>query len=494
MPDFSKPASQLLFSVPILVIPTTMLDASGAMAQSRATVEIAAAAAISTVENSAGDKTFVPVVDEDERLAADRSVAIATVPALVPEATSSEPTIDDRLGTDESSADAVAVEPTVEASTAIAADRLPQYATTAAALAPTRTESVANGPILIAETSELETAAEAESTTSEIRSARPATDKLGRQQHWSFSAELLYLERTIEDVDTAVDVDTRAVFGTDALEFDLDAGARFTLGYHIDPTNSIEVSYFGLHEWNDSVTFTSSPFEPNTPENLNAAFKLQPFVDDNPDPEDFNQALSQDIDYSTDLDNFELNYRRQLIRGGASDNFQLAFVAGFRYLNLNENFDLVSDDGVGEDKGTYEIDTDNDLFGLQIGGDATFQISRHFGLGLRARAGLLFNSASQRSKLVNFNTVGGSGIGQDVFRGDGSRTDFSSLVELGIFAHVDINSNVSIRAGYNFLNLGNIATAPGQFADSPNFPDSLSGLNRTSVSFSGPSIGITARF
>ena len=68
------------------------------------------------------------------------------------------------------------------------------------------------------------------------------------------------------------------------------------------------------------------------------------------------------------------------------------------------------------------------------------------------------------------------------------------MVDLAGSAKLDLGSNVTLQAGYQFLFLGGIATAPAQFAKSPNLPDSLKRFERESIVYHGPFIGLEIRF
>jgi len=305
---------------------------------------------------------------------------------------------------------------------------------------------------------------------------------------WSVQAEALFLDRDIPDVVTTVDRATDEEFGTDDLSFDLDTGIRWRIGYHFSPANSVEFGGFGLINHQDVDSFTSSILSPSG-EVLRAAFN--PDATD-PEASNFAQTFRQSINYSAETTNLELNYRHTLPR--SSGGWQGSLLAGLRYLSLTEDFRLTSTDEdpdifPGTSVGRYRIDADNDGIGLQVGGDLSYQFAQNFDIALRFRTGLLLNNASQDSEIRN--DLGGQTVTTD---GDGSNTEISPVVELGAFLNWALSRQVSLNAGYSFLLFGNMALAPEQFAGSNNFSDSLSGLDRGSVIYHGPSLGIQVRF
>ncbi|MBE9099868.1 Lpg1974 family pore-forming outer membrane protein [Vacuolonema iberomarrocanum] len=306
--------------------------------------------------------------------------------------------------------------------------------------------------------------------------------------NWSVSAELLLLDREVIDTTTTLDRNTDEEFGTESLGFEFDPGTRLTLNYHLSPRDSLEITGLGFVNHSDEDTFTSSIQSPGG-EVLAAAF--EPDATD-PAASNFAQAFQQTLDYSSEATNVELGYRHTLPR--ASSGWQGSFLAGLRYFNLDEDLTFRSIDEDPEifpstSVGRYSIDTDNEAIGIQIGGDLSYQVSSDFEASLRLRTGLLLNSASQESRIRN--DIGGSIV---TTSGDESETELSPVVEVGAFLNWNVSPDVSLSAGYMLLLLGNMALAPDQFATSNDFGRSLSGLERDSVLFHGPSFGLRVRF
>jgi len=352
-----------------------------------------------------------------------------------------------------------------------------KYSATADALLPNVTPLGGGYPTLA------QTAPEAKAETTSP--ARPAILNLGSKQRWSFSAEALFLRRNVPKVDTTVDVGTGIFLGTEALDFDLEPGARFTIGYYPTPKASFEVSFFGLHDWDDSALFGSPT------EELRIAFISNDLAaNDLPDDaEDFTAALQQKINYESRLISIDANYRLGL--SSASRESSTTLIAGLRYFNVDEDLNLISFDGntrLGGNIGRYDIHTSNNLIGLQVGVDSRIQITSGFGLGLKAKTGLLVNFGNQSSRFINDGAI------VSVYRADESRVGASPMVDLAGSAKLDLGSNVTLQAGYQFLFLGGIATAPAQFAKSPNLPDSLKRFERESIVYHGPFIGLEIRF
>ncbi len=317
--------------------------------------------------------------------------------------------------------------------------------------------------------------------------ARPATANLGTQQRWTFAAGVVFLNRNIPNVTTSLNVLDGSAFGTGNLTFNQAAGTQFAVGYHFNPVQSLQLTFLGLHEWRNSAAVDSK----FGGEEIHAAFIPQPVaILDLPDiADDYVMALRQTIDYQTNLQNLELNYQHQLTP--ATQRSYVTLLGGLRYVGIDESFTLTSFDNnsrLGGNVGRYSIKTDNNLIGLQVGLNTGVQVTRRFGLGLKARAGLLASSAKQTSTFIN------DGASLLTINGSGSGTEIAPMLDLAGMATVDFSPNVSLNFGYRFLLVDGVATAPAQFASSFDFRTSLNSLKRETVTYNGPFVGVEVRF
>ncbi|MCL1471056.1 Lpg1974 family pore-forming outer membrane protein [Argonema antarcticum] len=349
---------------------------------------------------------------------------------------------------------------------------------------------------------------------------------------WSVQAEALFLTRSIpQGIVTSEVVDLSTTTGdqiqirgetlrTDNLNFDYELGTRITVGYSSNRKDSFSFSFFGLQEYSSSATLVSP--EPGVPSDV----VLQVPTDNSPilEPSDsvgdklniLNQppplgqgngtfAISQaflvsyehQIDYSSNLYNFEWNYERQI---DSSNNFRPSLLVGVRYISAPEKFNLATfgtaefpDEGIqAYPTGDYNIETRNNLFGLQIGGNANVGISRNFSLGLRAKAGIFANNGAQTSTISasDFNT----GELLERIKGDRSEWGISPVVEGSVSANWQVHPNVSLTAGFNVVYLSGLALAPRQyrdFAQSGEF--GRLDMNGDTLYY-GPSVGIRVVF
>ena len=107
------------------------------------------------------------------------------------------------------------------------------------------------------------------------------------------------------------------------------------------------------------------------------------------------QALFHSIAYSSDLDSVEINWRDSWIR----PNYRLSGsrLIGFRYVKLDEAFQFFTqvDPMRGVTESDYQVRTDNDLLGAQIGGEFTMCLLPSVIIGGEVKAGLFGNRAGQ---------------------------------------------------------------------------------------------------
>jgi len=255
------------------------------------------------------------------------------------------------------------------------------------------------------------------------------------------------LARTVDR--TATQIPGGVITLNDVSDFDPQAGLRVWLEYRLSDDIAIELSYFGLQEWNQSATifvqdppFANSPFLGNTIPFANKSFDT-----------------TMTVRYSSEIHNAELNLKRNCVFG----NWNASALTGFRYFHLRERIDIT---GVETFTTTIEQTrtvTNNDLYGAQIGGELSRSwLDDRVGLAMNGKVGIFANNAEQNTVNGSRSFSGGSGTTSlDAGR---SRTDFASLYEANVAANYRLTSHVSIRGGYQVLFIQNLALAPDQLA------------------------------
>ena len=268
---------------------------------------------------------------------------------------------------------------------------------------------------------------------------------------------------------------------TDAPGFKYEPGMRITLGRYLGRDNRNrdhlwEFTYLGLNDWESSaaVGIDQNVFE-------NAFLFLGP----NPsgDFPAFNFALNHSYTYTSDLNSFELNRKLRFRLGRdrillnpdgewqreCTPGWTPSFFGGVRAMQVDENFTFVSlggrfDDDNNfifvpeEENARYEIQTNNELVGLQIGTEL-YEQHCNWSFGVRAKLGGLVNFANQKSFLQITSLE--NPIDFPAFR-EASDTQLSFLAELGIVASYQLKPNVALRASYDFMYLQGLALGPQQ--------------------------------
>jgi len=269
------------------------------------------------------------------------------------------------------------------------------------------------------------------------------------------SADIMYLNR--DPVSRRVDFTSLGqgsadiVLSTDNLEFQDEAGLRFTGAYQVFAGSNVEFTYFGLFNWATSASVAD--------DNGDLFSSLTNFGTAPPGgfPQTDNSVF-QSIGYSSTLDNFELNFRKRFTAPNC--RVQYSWLVGVRYLYLLEDFDYFTQ---GEDAAAgimdYSIRARNSLTGFQLGGDLWTCIVPGVKAGGEFKAGVYGNYANQ-------NTVIRATEPDALFVETIDMNDLAFISDANLVVIWRVNANWTIRMGYNFLYLDGVALAPEQYNDS----------------------------
>jgi hypothetical protein len=261
-----------------------------------------------------------------------------------------------------------------------------------------------------------------------------------------------------------------------------DGSVRATLGHFFfrDSRNrdhTAEFTVMGGGDWQQDRVITSE-------QNFGL---FVPFYIDGNNPS-FDQSTKQSISYGSDYTSFEANYRVKQRLGrdrlvmdpngcwhrDANPGFEREFLAGLRFIELGEQLDWRAEDiregtstELGND-GRYYINTDNDLFGFQLGTGMTYQ-SKRWSLGISCRGGIYINDASGATSLdftINDDDP-------DVVNNDYSNflreDELSFQGEARLLGRFHITPNFSLRAAYELMFMDSVALAPFQATFIPEF-------------------------
>ncbi|MFO0914592.1 MAG: BBP7 family outer membrane beta-barrel protein [Pirellulales bacterium] len=141
-----------------------------------------------------------------------------------------------------------------------------------------------------------------------------------------------------------------------------------------------------------------------------------------------------------------------------------AFLAGFRYVQLDESFTYAQfGDNAAQDNGLYKVDVTNDMFGLQMGGRLQ-EVYSNWQWDLETKVGGLWNFAG-RDSLVS-TTISGTQSSRSQ-----SLTDeqLGIVLQLGVGGAYRITPNFAVTTVYNVIYLNNVATTIDNLSLAPAF-------------------------
>jgi hypothetical protein len=260
------------------------------------------------------------------------------------------------------------------------------------------------------------------------------------------------------------------------LNFDWGGGVRAVVGRQLHHCTSIEFGYLGIFDQSAGATvFREDSLR--VPGDLGSG-----------QVNNFFFADQINIGYESSVHSAEAN----LVHCWYTCNnpahcHSFEVLAGFRYLNLNEDFTLTSFDSA-EGTTVYGVRTDNDLYGGQLGGRARLCYGR-VSFESVGKAGIYGNDVrQQQDALIDFPGV----VVRPARSASGGTTAF--VGELNFTGIYQLTPVWGVRGGYNLLWIEGVALAPDQL-DFTNTPDSGTGLTSSSgVFLHGASLGLEARW
>ena len=249
---------------------------------------------------------------------------------------------------------------------------------------------------------------------------------------WYVQGGAVFLWRNNDSVNQPVVVSsidpTLTLLDTHDTGFDTGIGPRILVGFRTNACESWSVNYFSAFDFSGDATLTSqgSLAAPGTLGQLGT---------------DWSFSDQMTIQYTSEINNVEINHMRNW--------GDVSFLAGFRFLDLSENYNITTVSGA--DTSFYNVRTLNDLYGFQIGGRYRHCCHRFF-WDFTGKAGVFGNAAEQGQYLSdNGNTT--------VYR-DNTESHMGTVAFIG-----DLNLSVGFqltkvwaaRCGYNLMWIDQVA-------------------------------------
>jgi Putative beta barrel porin-7 (BBP7) len=268
-------------------------------------------------------------------------------------------------------------------------------------------------------------------------------------------ADALYWHRVGTGCDQVLVTNTSLPPGADTvlrtsdLHFNGTGGFRVLVGWRPDPAccpccSAFELSYWGLFGLNANQTARSSAGTLAIPGDLGLASN------------NFFLTNVLNVNYQSQLNNVEFNCIKSCCLCCGN---QIDFLCGFRYINLNETFKITGTD-FQEGMSNYNVHSDNNLYGLQMGGRYTRQWTDLWSLQLTAKSGVFLNDIHQTQAATDFPNNTGPFSLRDRVSARGSAV--AMLGELDFILIRRLNDTWSLRLGYTVIGLGGLALAPDQ--------------------------------
>lgn len=289
----------------------------------------------------------------------------------------------------------------------------------------------------------------------------------------------------------------QAVLTSDDLESSFDPGVRLMIGFRLGDAWRIEGGYMGSYSWSDSaeVRFTDdssgnllSPFSSFGDALGRPGLDTLSSADFQPvDGLDFNELAR--VAFTSQFNTAEINLRRRLpdisTRRVAAET---SLLVGLRHIQVSESLAYTSESPVPAPtvRNAVDVLTENDLFGLQIGGTAQFLVGPQTWIDFEAKGAMLFGQA-EKSVSAEFDEFGGALA--DVM---GSEDVTAFLGDLSLQFNYQFAPSFTLKAGYNAFFLSGVALA------GDNLNDRVTALQAGSTTvdhagrivYHGPSLGL----
>jgi hypothetical protein len=254
------------------------------------------------------------------------------------------------------------------------------------------------------------------------------------------------------------------VFGTRDLDFAFKAGPKVLIGRTLNDRWQFEASYFDLDQWNTSAAIR----DPNSA----LLSPLSHFGNPVSPVFDHNDLIS--LQYKSYLNNVELNLRYTV--DVPPGRMTASFLLGTRYTGLREEMQFLSH-GTGGNN-FVQTNTQNDLFGVQIGGLFEFFVQDDWWINFEMKGAICDNSTTLR--------VGAGGL-------QTATQDTSAFIgELDLVCVHRWGNHLSTRVGYQAIWLDHVAIAYDNFQSNIDFIGAgpLQVNNHGNAVFHGPHVGV----
>jgi hypothetical protein len=276
--------------------------------------------------------------------------------------------------------------------------------------------------------------ATADDTTS---STNPAAGELRFEASncpgWTATAAALFLQRsTTIGPPLLLNPLGADLLDSSDLGFSTAVGPRLSLIGRTTSGWDFEVNYFGIDGWKATAEFPPAAIIGGLV--LDQSLTL-PVTD-------------ASFAYRSQVHSGELNIRR-----GFGD--RLTALAGFRWVELQENYLTLGTEATYDKRFSHSVDTNNHLYGFQLGVDSTLFERNNLRINSVTKAGVFGNADSQSS---SFSDPAGYGD----FAASANSSHASFLGEISLEGSYQITKHAALRGGYQVMWIEGVALATRQ--------------------------------
>ncbi len=275
------------------------------------------------------------------------------------------------------------------------------------------------------------------------------------QRWYDVQAEWVYLRR--DQVGnygafTSSGISGPTVLSTDNLNLDSASGVQLAGAIQLGAGNSLEASYLGGLHWSSAAAVTG----PDDLFSVMSDFGNAPFNGF----DDTDRAATHAIMYSSQFNSVELDYRQRWVAPNC--RVQGSYLVGVRWAYLDEDFRYNTSAPANPGWMDYLGNTTNSLTGAQVGGDLWIAIIPGLSIGGSGKVGIYGNRATQRT------TITANSIVEPVY--EKVREDrVSFLGDANVSVIWRLTQHWTLRAGYMFLYMNQVALAGDNFNAAPPF-------------------------
>jgi hypothetical protein len=291
--------------------------------------------------------------------------------------------------------------------------------------------------------------------------------------NWYGSVAGLYMERNKPNP-FQVSFDTtnpigQLILNTDTIG-DWEAGFEVRVGkYLCCGSSAVELGYWTLDDFGGEAY----AYDPPGIGGLNTPFDFRSLnFAGTPVNDLFDGAQVHRLRRSNDVHNVEINFINFPMSANPCSRMQASWLAGLRYFRFTEDWQLASGDtsaSLGADPANeayWNINTENNLFGLQIGGRGSFCATQKLSVYAAPRFGAFWNDMSLDYRIATGNGVTAVNISSD-------EDVVSLMAQLDVGVNYQFTPCIGVWGGYRVMAINGIALTDEQI---PFLADDLNGI------------------